>query len=71
MNDQEMNQFLAEADPLCAEHDSIVDQLAAVTTDRDIKAANLKLIAGLVSSFADNLDFDALRAAVDLARSFK
>lgn len=39
-----LNEFLKTADPLCAEHDSIVDQLDIVTSDRDIKAANLQLL---------------------------
>lgn len=42
-----------------------------VTADRDIKAANLQSLVGVITDFADNLDFDALRAAVDLARSLK
>jgi hypothetical protein len=48
-----------------------VEDVEPIIADRDIKAANLQLLAGLVSSFADKLDFDVLRAAVDLARSFK
>lgn len=71
MNDEQLKESLKDIDPLCAEHDSIVDQLELVTTDRDIKAANLQLLVEKVSAFADNLDFDALRSAVDLARSLK
>jgi hypothetical protein len=56
MNDSEMKRLLADADPLCAEHDSIVDQLEQVTTDRDIKAANLKTLVDMVLGYADTCE---------------
>jgi hypothetical protein len=56
MNDSEMKRLLADADPLCAEHDSIVDQLEQVTTDRDIKAANLKTLVDMVLDYKEARD---------------
>lgn len=48
MNDEQLANALREIGGLCEEHDSIVDQLAAVTADRDIKAANLQLLVDKV-----------------------
>lgn len=55
MND-ELNKFLSTADPLCAEHDSIVDELDLITTDRDIKAANLQLLVDKVLDYKELVD---------------
>ena len=81
-----LNEFLKTADPLCAEHDSIVDQLEIVTSDRDIKAANLQLLVEKVlefgsfaAQFADGPPYDNAGkdadsmwdTLTDLARSLK
>lgn len=81
-----LNEFLKTADPLCAEHDSIVDQLDTVTADRDIKAANLQLLVEKVleygafaSQFEDGPPYDNAGkdadsmwdTLTDLARSLK
>ena len=63
-----LNEFLKTADPLCAEHDSIVDQLDTVTADRDIKAANLQLLVEKVLAW--EVQDSAFQVAPELAPHF-
>lgn len=49
----------------------LYEEASVIEADRDTQQANLRLLAGLICSFADNLDFDALRAAIGFARSVK